>query len=216
VNALPMIPVTGWSPLMATAVHESGHAVAAYLLGCELGRVSVIPDADSAGRVHIPPPREAVLAGLSGDTLRSVLEDQAAVRVAGMLAGEVWAAVQPGAPDREGTAVKGAESDAGQAAGFAEAAALLTGETTGDCAERIAHRVRSWVLPGAVPAERGGDYRYSSGADRFWPLAGALATELASAGDLSGKQARKILRAADPLYGPARSENARDASHAPP
>jgi hypothetical protein len=189
---------------MAAAVHESGHAVAAYLLGCELGRVSVIPDADSAGRVHLPPPREAVLAGLSGDTLCGVLEDQAAVRVAGMLAGAAWSAVQPGAPARDGTAAKGAEADAEQTARFAEAAALLTGETTGACAERIAERVRCWVLPG-TGTEASLDVRYSTAPDRFWPLAGALAAELTTAGELSGRQARKILRAADPLFSRTRA-----------
>jgi hypothetical protein len=38
----------------STAYHEAGHAVVGYVLGLEVGSVSIIPDAESQGRVFAP------------------------------------------------------------------------------------------------------------------------------------------------------------------
>ena len=78
-------------PRDVVAYHEAGHAVAACLLKCRFGRISILPEAGSHRRVSLAQARARVLtegysAALDGLRGRALIEHQAMFALAGAVA----------------------------------------------------------------------------------------------------------------------------------
>jgi hypothetical protein len=77
--------------LKTTAYHEAGHAVFAWYKGIKIKRVTIIPDADSAGHVH----HAKVIKGRSPELDNSArnrvrMENQIMISLAGLIAQRIW------------------------------------------------------------------------------------------------------------------------------
>ncbi len=74
--------------LQATAYHEAGHAVAAWYLGAGVKSASIVPDADSTGRVYYERhPLEGIDIDLDdGPHVQARLEDAIQIALAGPVA----------------------------------------------------------------------------------------------------------------------------------
>lgn len=210
-----VIPATGYTPQRATAIHESGHAVMAYLLGRPFTSISVVEDGDSLGRVHSDPPGEWFRPDIEVNArTRTLIEDRVMICLAGAAAEEAWAVLQPDAPD-------GWRDEVNRAAAHDYSAAidLASYVTDGDVPELEAYVewLRQRVLGNTG---RGPDFdvtafspgapafvvsHYREGSKRFWTLVSALAEAATEAGELTWRNARAILRAADTLTIPASS-----------
>lgn len=70
----------------ATAYHEAGHAVVAHYLGQSVGRkgISIVPDAETSGRVHLPLALTNAMETRPTGRMRSLAEDRAVVWLAGL------------------------------------------------------------------------------------------------------------------------------------
>lgn len=88
-----------WTQRRGVAMHEAGHAVAAFKLGRAFTTVSIIPDKDTLGRVHSRPPgswfRPDI--GVTGRG-RVFIEHHIMILLAGFEAEEAWCRTVSGKP----------------------------------------------------------------------------------------------------------------------
>lgn len=70
--------------LLATAIHEAGHAVASVYLGRGFKRVTIVPENDTLGRLHCNPVGDWFRPDIVADArTRTRVEDQAMIAMAG-------------------------------------------------------------------------------------------------------------------------------------
>ena len=162
-------------PRDVVAYHEAGHAVAACLLKCRFGRVSILPEAGSHRRVSLAQARARVLtegysAALDGLRGRVLIEHQAMFA----LAGAVATAIREERPVDWGES----EEDSRTARGWIE-------ELTDDEDEVDAYL--KWLSART---------RVLLGRPRSWAAVTALAQTLLERGQLGGWAARAVIRQA--------------------
>ena len=81
-----------WTEARSTAIHEAGHAVAAFSLGLRIKSVHVIPDEDVLGAVLHYPPGAWFQPDLElTDRVRLRIERHVMVSWAGTLSEQKWA-----------------------------------------------------------------------------------------------------------------------------
>ena len=192
----------------ATAFHEAGHAVMAYLLGVAFTEISVTEDDDSLGRVgHRPPGGDWLQPDIEVNArTRNWLEGRIMISLAGAETEAAWWKRQPDAPDDwEERVGIGAAHDRRLAIDFGD---YVCGGPVPEL-EAYIEWLRQRVLgftgrgpgfevasfsPNALDFEVD---RYRSGDPRFWALVEALADAVQEAGTLRWRKAREILRDAD-------------------
>jgi hypothetical protein len=204
------IPVAGWTPARSTAIHEAAHAVAAYLLSRPFTSISVIDDGESYGRVHSQPPGEWFRPDIEINArTRATIEDRVMISLAGAETEATWCARQSDAPENWRDLVNdGAAHDFGAAFDLASHVADGSVPETEAYIEWLRQRVLNWTGRGPdfdvtaftpdAPALVVSHYR--NGSSRYWTLVGALADAVARAGQLRWREARTVLRDADPLF----------------
>lgn len=207
---MSIIPVTGWTPERATAVHEAGHAVAAYLLHRPFTSISVVQDDGSYGRVHSRLPGGWFRPDIEVNArTRAMIEDRVMISLAGAETEAAWCAFQPDVPQdwRQGV-------DDGGKHDFRAAADLASYISDGDVPELDAYlewlrqRVLGWTGRGpdfdveafTPDAPQFVTAHYREGNARFWCLVGALTAAVTDAGELTWREAREVMRGADPLF----------------
>jgi hypothetical protein len=199
----------------STAIHEAAHAVMAYLLRRRFKSVSIKEDDDSYGRVHSVAPGDWFRPDLEVNArTRDMIEGRVMISLAGGEAEQAWAARQPDAPE-------GWEEKMRTGMGYDLRAAIdLAGFVSGGSIPALEAYVE-WLRQSMLNyIGRGPDYdvtrhvvnpgerevkHYRDGDERFWALVNALADALLANGELSWRQARKILSEADPWLIEARS-----------
>lgn len=160
----------------SAAVHEAGHAAAAWLLGIKVKGLTLGADRDE-GAVDL-----GGYGRRSGDP--GAVEDRAVVLLIGSETERVWAASTRGAPDDWlGRMRDGRLGDMSQ---FRQVAALVAGPD-----DDRAHAWYTHVRGRALKAT--GRRRAGEGDASYWDLVGDLAGTLLEAGELSGAEARRIL-----------------------
>jgi hypothetical protein len=200
----------GYSPERATAVHEAGHAVMAYLLGRAFTEISIIEDSDSYGRVRHRMPGGWFRPDIEVNSrARAMIEDRVMILLAGSVAERAWYVRLPDAPDGwEDRVQDGADNDERSAIDLAD---YVCGGSVPEL-EAYVEWLRQRVLGFTG---RGPDFdvtvfypdppaflvkHYQEGDERFWAMVTALATAVQSAGSLSWRRAKDIMREADPLF----------------
>lgn len=212
------IPTAGWTYSRSTAIHESGHAVAAYLLGRTFASISVIEDGESSGRVLSRLPGGWFRPDLEVNArTRATIEARIMISLAGAETEAAWCVMQPNAPEDWRDRVNdGAEHDYGAAIDLAGYVADGSVPETEAYIEWLRQRVLGWT-------GRGPDFdvnafspdapdfvvsHYREGNSRFWALVSALADGVTQAGHLSWREARELLRGADPLFATIEAQTA--------
>lgn len=207
---MSITPSSGWTAARSTAIHEAGHAVAAYLLGRTFTSISVIEDGEAYGRVHSRPPGEWFRPDIEINArTRATIEDRVMISLAGAETEVTWCARQSDAPENWRDLVNdGAAHDFNGAFGLASHVADGSVPETEAYIEWLRQRVLNWT-------GRGPDFdvaaftpdapdlvvsHYRDGSSRYWALVGALADAVTQAGQLNWREAREVLRAADPLF----------------
>lgn len=186
----------------ATAVHEAGHAVMAYLRGRPFTKISVVADGATVGSVRHSPPR--------GDWFRPNLEVNARVRnyiearimicLAGAETEAAWYRRQADAPEDWRDQVSTGAShdmDAAKEFGFP----VCDGDT-GELEaylEWLRMRVLNYTGRPLTDSEKESGYeqmvqdRITGGDPTFWALVDALVAALADTPVLSWRNARGVL-----------------------
>lgn len=175
-----------YSPERETAIHEAGHAVAAYLLGRPFVRMTIDPsaglDGDALGQVeHAPPAGEWFQPDIEiNSRTRQFLEKHIQISWAGTLAQEIWYERIQYKPDN---AVEHLENGARHdTVGLVDMALLNTG--SGQEAEAYIE----WLRIRTQNMVRN-DFR-------FWMMAEPLADALLAEKTLSWKRARAVMKSA--------------------
>ncbi len=210
--------VTGWiagadaactySPERSTAIHEAGHAVMAYLLGRPFTTISVVEDAHSYGRVLHRAPGEWFRPDIEINArTRTMIEDRVMICLAGAATEEAWWSRQPGAPEGWRELVdRGAADDLSKAVDLADHMGGGSPPETEAYIEWLRQRVLGYTgrgpefdvaafIPDPMPSAV---RHYREGNERFWSLVVALADALQANEMLHWRQARAILRGAEP------------------
>lgn len=177
-----------WTQRRSTTIHESGHAVASYLLGRAFVSISIVPTSTTLGVVHQRESGDWFHPDVdAGPRARRLAEQEIMVFLAGVETERAWlrgVAHGPVEPDEHVAA--GARHDE-------ECAAELAGYFCGSSNEAAAYvawlrqRVLNWT-------GRSSDDRPRV----FWPLVEALADSLDRHAPLSWSKARAVLRGSDP------------------
>jgi hypothetical protein len=182
----------------STAVREAGRGVMAYVLGRPFTEISVTGDDDSYGRIRD---------GAAGDWFRpdietngrtrNMIEDRVMIALAGAETEAAWYARLPVPPDGWQEHVDdGAQADMRSAIWYAD---FMCGGVP---------EVEAYLQCLARPLAEGEEdfrrfpevvSRVTEGEPRFWALVTALADAVQAAGTLTWRQARRVLREADPF-----------------
>lgn len=175
--------IESWRDARSAAIHQAGHAVAAFKLGKPIEHLTILRDQDHFGCVKcayaywFTPDRELP------EPMWALIEDQVLIWLAGFAADDSWFQDRPDKPDDPNARLTvGADSDLRAVATMAE---LIRPGTREGHIEELRQRVLQWVGPkGAYAA-----------------LVYQLAGELATAQELSGLDAELFLTLAEAEVG---------------
>ena len=184
-----------WTQRRSTAIHEAGHAVAAYLLGRAFVSISIASTSTTLGAVHHRAFGEWFRPDVdAGPRTRRVAEERIMIFLAGMETERAWLRGLLDLPrDVDDRVLAGARHDE-------ECAAELAGYLCGSAEEATAYlawlrqRVLNWT-------GRSQDVRPRV----FWHLVDALADSLGREEQLSWMRAKLILHESDPRRNRQRS-----------